>query len=248
MILAGLTGGFAVGLVACSTPPVDDGAAHGETSSTRPVDAVILTAQQRESLFSRLTRLVPCAESTVFRDELTFYDDDTGVDCSLPDGEFAFVRVYRSSDSVAQTLEDWAPTLGTDRQIVFGQNWYVVGPPAFAARAKGFDGGRGPTQAVPQPKARTLNHNQITTCGRLLSSSVRAFLYEPKDYAEIQPELRRAIPGAEVMIRTSLPDQKRKTLAASDPEKVMAAITNELPELKSLCSGPRGATADRRER
>ena len=213
------------GCAASPPPPTTPTSSHVST----------ITEAQREQLLRSLLADLRCEDAVVISDELTFYDDVIGRDCYPKDGDALFVRVYRSSTSVAQNLADWQPTLGADRQAVWGTYWYVVGPPLELAGIQTAQHVRAET-TPPTATPLTPRQDELTTCGRFMESATRAFIFQRSDYVGDQPDFQEIFPGAREMIEGTLTPALVSDLRKKGEDKAMASIVDQLPRLKALCN------------
>lgn len=208
--------------------------------------ATYLSRSGQEHQLRSLTQHLSCASVIEVSNDLTFYDDVLGQDCYLRSDDVVVVRVFHASSSVAQVLtDDWEPSLGDDRQVVSGKNWFVVGPPKELTRFENIKGREeGPSSTIPSPEPLTERQSSLTTCGRFLSSAVRAYIFSPSDYPGDSDEFRKLFPGANKMIHSELSPAVLGNLRSMPEDQVMAAVTDYLPNLKALCkSAPKAEVA-----
>lgn len=198
-----------------------------------------LSATERSRLVERLGDVVDCVDRIEFSDELSFYDTTAGLDCQLASGDAVFIRVLRTSTAVLQSVDEWRATLGDDRSVVLADHWYAVGPPQVIERFAALPRSSRPSMNPPAAHPLTQKQETLTTCGRFLSSAVRAYLFAPDDFTEIRDQLDVLIPGAASEIETEIPERLRKTLADEEQDDVMTSISDVVPKLKGRCASAR---------
>lgn len=192
-----------------------------------------LSAVAMQSIADRLRRSVPCQDPDALQDDLAFWDAMRGYDC-LAGADSTFIRVYAHAASVPQTLEDWQDTLGSDRDVVRGANWYVIGPPAV------IDAMDVPRDTIPGgeaiPEKLTAEQDYLTTCVRFVASEGERYVERPGARGRSAKQYETLFPGVIAELHAAIDDLGRKRVRRiPDTERWTAALSPIGPRLKAKC-------------
>lgn len=86
-----------------------------------------------------------------------------GVDCTTPDGQPVFVRVYAHDDSTAQVLQNWKGSFGAHRALDRGSDWFVIGPEETIAPVSSAESVAASSVRVPDAEPLTGRAEARTT-------------------------------------------------------------------------------------
>jgi hypothetical protein len=157
--------------------------------------------EHMEQTSRSLSRRLRCSDATVVTSDLTFFDDARGFDCFSADGEPIFVRVFDESNSVAQVLQDWGPTLLDGRTVVTGPNWFAIGPSAAIEPVTSETGASDASTNIPTPVPLTASQDDANTCIRFIVSAAGQSATERDHFAQMELELDELYPDAAARIR-----------------------------------------------
>ncbi|PZF58155.1 hypothetical protein DEJ23_04430 [Curtobacterium sp. MCSS17_008] len=197
-----------------------------------------------QHLADELRATVPCTRADALLDDLAFWDSMRGFDC-FDREELTFIRVYAHAASVPQTLDDWDGTLGAERAVARGANWYVIGAPGTVAAVRPPSGAPRTADDLGSPVPLTAEQDYLTTCMLYVSSEAQRYVQHPKQRDSSAPQYGVLFPGVEVAVHTAVDDLGRsRALQITDKDRWIAALSPIGPPLKRQCTTAYRAVGD----
>lgn len=188
-----------------------------------------------QAIADQLRRSVPCRDADALRDDLAFWDAMRGFDC-LDGAESSFIRVYAHASSVPQTLEDWKDTLNSDRAVVRGKNWYVIGSLGVLDALRVPRNAHVVARDVGTPLKLTAEQDYLTTCARFIASEGKRYVGQPTKRSESAVQYEALFPGVTADLHAAIDDLGRVRISKiADTERWTAALSSVGPRLKSKC-------------
>ncbi|MBG6060209.1 hypothetical protein IWX89_003683 [Cryobacterium sp. MP_M3] len=187
-----------------------------------------------------MSELVSCETKDELLDDMSYYDTMTGFNCNHDLGPATLVHIYSTVGSPDQVLQDWAPLLNPDRQVLIGRSWFVIGGISDLTKIKSrFGDAVGPTVYVPAASQLNLKASEITGCVRAATSGIMQYATENQKYEEDAANLDTVYPGIDALVRSVVTENVAKEIQGlweSDSLKLEANLTRFGPKVKSYCS------------
>jgi hypothetical protein len=188
-----------------------------------------------QAIADQLRESLPCCDEDVLHDDLAFWDAMRGFDC-LDGAESSFIRVYAHAPSVSQTLEDWKDTLGTERAVVRGRNWYVIGPPSVLGKLDSAPDAPAIAEDAGLAVELTAKQDYLTTCVRFVASEGTAYIERPGKRSGSAKQYEALFPGVAAELRAAINDLGLERISEiPDTERWTAALSAVGPRLKRTC-------------
>lgn len=223
----------------CSTTPAPP---KREVSRTATPDAHPLAEAERIRIADELRSDLPCRDEDVWYDDMAFWDAMNGFDCFDPAGA-SFIRVYEHADSVAQVLQDWDGTLGTDRSVAFGSHWFVIGPRSAMPNLRSPRGAP-QLESVSAAHPMTPTQDYLTTCIRFGAAEAQRFVRDPEGRVPDRKQYSTLFPAVTRAVHRAVGDlDPAGVTAVPDAERLLAALSAAGPSIKQACVGAAEATA-----
>lgn len=232
-------------LSACAPGADSDGVAPRSSTwepalGTEPA----LDAASMQTIADHLRRTAPCDRADVLHDDLAFWDSMRGFDCLDPDAP-TFIRVYAHAVSVPQTLAEWDGTFDSDRAVVRGANWYVIGPPSTVSGVEAPTGAPRVADDVGEPVSLTPEQDYTTTCMLFVSNEGPRYVRWPDERSTSAQQYDEVFPGVTDDVHAAIEELGRgRVLAVADEERWVAALSPIGPRLKKRCAAAYRAVGD----
>ncbi|SFG00104.1 hypothetical protein [Curtobacterium sp. YR515] len=197
-----------------------------------------------QTIADHLRLTVPCGRADTLHDDLAFWDSMRGFDCLEPDAP-TFIRVYAHAASVPQTLAEWDGTFDSDRAVVRGANWYVIGPPTTVSAVEAPTGAPRVADDVGEPVSLTPEQDYTTTCMLFVSSEGQRYVRRSEERSTSAEQYGAIFPGVTDEVHAAIEELGRgRVLEVADEERWVAALSPIGPRLKKRCAAAYRAVGD----
>lgn len=224
--------GIATAIVATAVAVGATGCTASEPERPAPTAA---SATALEKQVERLRAHLACDGDVSWADDPYFWDSMRGVDCTTPDGQPVFVRVYAHDDSAAQVLQDWKGTFGAHRALIRGSDWFVIGPEETIAPVSSAESVAAPSVRVPDAEPLTGPAEARTTCVRFLSGAAQDRVRAPERFRSELPKLDALYPGTETVLDEALTAEHLEALEQAPDTQLAARLGDLAGPFKRFC-------------